>query len=358
MELVLFAGDNLQITERGANGTAQNIIARAFILGNKVFIRVDHPKYTADQLMRHETGHDMIAKGEIDPKDVRKRIERAFGRKKARQLAQLYIEAYAGSNLTPEEIWEEVICDSLADMNVFAGDYREIPARQLLTETKKVAAEGQTESTRGPPSTEGKASRDLELRGEPKNKPQSAAEWSAFNRSFANKTSNMKPGDTHMVEITTASHVYFVDADGYMQGFAEKKVPIRHRNKLEEFRRLYRNVNEVRGNLDSLLESYRDERRGLGGRDDIAGNHGAAGYAGRISGIQQKRDESGRTEGDGSYFEGDNLNDQAPPGALVYDGEGHSFEMTDDGGRRYFSRELNTDYAPLSTPRWNASLTA
>ena len=56
-----FAGDNLMIETK--DGTIENV--RGYIQGKYVYIRADHPYYTADQIMRHELGHDMVAKGEV-----------------------------------------------------------------------------------------------------------------------------------------------------------------------------------------------------------------------------------------------------------------------------------------------------
>lgn len=148
LRLTLFAGDNLHIKQ--ADGSWASV--RAYISGDRVFVRADHPRYDADQLMRHEAGHDMIAKGEVNPDEVRERIEETFGKNKADELSRLYTEAYEGTGLTAEEIWEEVICDSLGDMNVFADTLSEELAHELLTETKKAAAPTEANRTRGPPS--------------------------------------------------------------------------------------------------------------------------------------------------------------------------------------------------------------
>ena len=87
LRLVPFAGGNLEI--RGENG--ENIIARAYISGDRMFVRVDHPSYDAYQLTRHEVGHDMIDKGEINLDDVRERIDG----KKLDRISDLYAMAYA-----------------------------------------------------------------------------------------------------------------------------------------------------------------------------------------------------------------------------------------------------------------------
>ena len=177
LSAVYFYGNNLEIEADGVL-----ISARAYISGDRVFIRVDHPVYNSDQLMRHEIGHDKIARGEINPDDVRQRIEEKLGRGKAEQAANLYIDAYAGSGMTAEEIWEEVICDSEGDMNIFAGTVEESAAGELLTETKAAAAETETAESRGPP-TEGKASREYWY---PK---LTDAEWRLYNYTVSKESS-------------------------------------------------------------------------------------------------------------------------------------------------------------------------
>lgn len=113
LKVTFFAGDNIQIEQDG-----EVVSARGYIKGDDVYIRVDHPYYTADQLMRHEIGHDMINRGEVDVDAVRKRIEARFS--DVDFMIELYTMAYEGSDLSAEEIWEEIICDSLGDMNAFA----------------------------------------------------------------------------------------------------------------------------------------------------------------------------------------------------------------------------------------------
>lgn len=157
MRLTLFAGGNLSIDQGG--GIVASV--RGYVSGDRVFIRADHPEYTADQIMRHETGHDMISKGEIDPQTVRERISKELGGEKVQQLAGVYEAAYRGTSLTADEVWEEVICDSLGDMNIFSGTVHEGAAKELLEPTKKAAsAEREVPRTRGPPAKDAAASRE------------------------------------------------------------------------------------------------------------------------------------------------------------------------------------------------------
>ena len=156
LKVKFFVGDNLTI--KGKDG--KWFAARAFIKGEHVLIRADHPTYTADQLMRHELGHDMIAKGEVDIDAVRERLIEAVGKDKVDEVAKAYADAYDGSGLSAEEIWEECVCDSLGDMNIFAGKnvVNDLLMADMLPEINRAANEGKSPTqTRGSP--EGKASR-------------------------------------------------------------------------------------------------------------------------------------------------------------------------------------------------------
>ena len=157
LRLVLFSGSNLEIQKNGVT-----ISARAYIAGDRVFVRADHPLFTSDQLMRHEVGHDMIAKGEIDPNAVRERILDTFGAEKLDSLSRMYAEAYEGSGMTAEEIWEDIICDSLADMNIFAKKVNEEAAEWVLNQTRKAVEQTTGTESKGQPA-EGNASREAGL---------------------------------------------------------------------------------------------------------------------------------------------------------------------------------------------------
>ncbi len=139
----------------------KEISVRGYIKGDFVFIRADHPLYTAEQLMRHEAGHRLIALGKINLDEVRARLKEIVGEENLDEVARLYEQAYADSRMTAEEIWEECVCDALGDINIFAGDkvLGQFMADGL--QAIKTAAESQvkeTNETRGPPK--GKTSRE------------------------------------------------------------------------------------------------------------------------------------------------------------------------------------------------------
>lgn len=143
-KVIFFAGGNLRIVQ---DDTV--ISARGYIIGDNVYVRVDHPYYTADQLMRHELGHDMIARGEVNVDEVRERINDRF--EDVDFIVERYTEAYEGSGLDADEIWEEIICDSLGNMNIFApvevlGEMNDEFLEVLKEETRK-----SQKDARGPP---------------------------------------------------------------------------------------------------------------------------------------------------------------------------------------------------------------
>lgn len=100
----------------------------------------------------------MMMTADIDLDTVRERIIRKLGEGKTERLTGIYEAAYRGTSLTAEEVWEEVVCDSLGDMNIFSGTIHEEAAGELLKPTKEAAgAERETVKTRGPPEMENAA---------------------------------------------------------------------------------------------------------------------------------------------------------------------------------------------------------
>ena len=55
-----------------------------------MLVRADHPYYTADQITRHEIGHDMIAKGEVNVEAVRKKLVETVGDELENRLKKIY----------------------------------------------------------------------------------------------------------------------------------------------------------------------------------------------------------------------------------------------------------------------------
>lgn len=162
LRVTFFAGNNL--TFRSKNG--KTFQARGYVSGDRVFIRADHPEFTSYQIMRHEAGHDMIAKGEVDLDEVRTRIDKTFTSGEVGFLCTAYADAYAGTEMTAQEIWEEVVCDSLGDMNIFADSEISDAAAFLLAHIKVESETVAQESTRAPPSGTGPVREKFSYAGE------------------------------------------------------------------------------------------------------------------------------------------------------------------------------------------------
>ena len=73
----------------------------------------------------------------------------------------LFFSTISDTKLDAQAIWEECICDSLGDMNIFASDAAQGELMNLISpEIKKAVTETKAENqTRGSP--DGKASREL-----------------------------------------------------------------------------------------------------------------------------------------------------------------------------------------------------
>ena len=195
-------------------------------------------------------------------------------------------------------------------------------------------------------------SEELGLRGEPKNFPKGQREWSAFNRSFANKTSDMKQGEERLISITTGSHVYFVTADGYMQGFAEQKILITRDMEIKRAEREeFNNGTDSNGKEPDNRTSELQHSRG-GAGDGIHGSPGGISATGNASFFG--KEQNGRTERD---FERDTADSRLEeieqediPGSFVLDGE-NSYYIDWDGKRKPFEIDFSEELTTLSDLR-------
>lgn len=117
LRLVFYMGGYLSVVKDGVRYEG----IRGLIEGDRVFIRADDPDFNSAQLMRHEETHDLIRKGKVDLKDVKKRLAVTMpGGTKA--AVDRYAAAYEGSGMGEDEIFVEIVCDARAGMNIFAGE--------------------------------------------------------------------------------------------------------------------------------------------------------------------------------------------------------------------------------------------
>lgn len=162
LRVTFFAGNNLTFRDK----SGKTFQVRGYVSGDRVFIRADHPEFTSYQIMRHEAGHDMIAKGEVDLNEVRTRIDKTFTGGEVDSLCTAYADAYAGTEMTAQEIWEEVVCDSLGDMNIFADSKISDAAAFLLAHIKVESETVAHENSRAPPSGTGQVREKFSYAGE------------------------------------------------------------------------------------------------------------------------------------------------------------------------------------------------
>lgn len=146
LELIAFEGGNLTI--KGKTGIFE---ARAYIDGNKVCVRADHPDFSLMQLLKHEIEHHKIYKDSIDMKKVYDAIVNVATEDYVQYVIESYVAAYASlQGYDADYILEEILCDYEAGMNIFSE--KDVPESfwELADEILKSNAV-KLDSVRGPP---------------------------------------------------------------------------------------------------------------------------------------------------------------------------------------------------------------
>ena len=191
---------------------------------------------------------------------IREYILENISEEEYHSVLEKYIEGYAGvidisenaSRCEIEQIMraieEEVFADAYAGINSFSAHAEQISeifnkwmddnfvGKQRNVENgvrEIIGLPAPTKSDVDERHTE-RYSYDREefgLRCKPNNMPTDSREWRAFNRSFANETSDIKHNEERAIGIYTAGSACWVTADGYMQGYAEAKIPITESNR-------------------------------------------------------------------------------------------------------------------------------
>lgn len=85
-----------------------------------VMVRSDHPDISAEQIMRHEMGHAAIAQGDISLDELRSAMLSDLSEKELNSAVEVYRHAY-GDTISEAEAFEEMCCDALGKINIFAG---------------------------------------------------------------------------------------------------------------------------------------------------------------------------------------------------------------------------------------------
>lgn len=115
-----------------------------------VMVRSDHPDISAEQIMRHEMGHAAIAQGDISLDELRSAMLSDLSEKELNSAAEVYRHAY-GDTISEAEAFEEMCCDALGKINIFAGTEHDSAGYGKVQESfRKHAAEAANKG-RAPP---------------------------------------------------------------------------------------------------------------------------------------------------------------------------------------------------------------
>ena len=116
---------------------------RGAVRGNEVYIQVDHGRYSPSQINRHEIIHRNYSSDTVQ--ELKNRIKSRLTNEQIRDIAESLYRDYAQKRRSFDEIFEEFVCDVLADMN----DYAEM----FETETREYWAAEEQDRKGYSPST-------------------------------------------------------------------------------------------------------------------------------------------------------------------------------------------------------------
>lgn len=157
LKVDFFTGGDLEIQDE--DGTVYR--AKGCVVGDQIYVRADHAKNTAAQITRHEVAHKQIEKGKIDAKAAYQQMVEWYGEEGTAEVLRAYADAFEGcQNLSVEEVFEEILCDSVAEMNAFEENGLGQSFQENLREYVKENTKTETAESRGPPA-DGKTSREF-----------------------------------------------------------------------------------------------------------------------------------------------------------------------------------------------------
>lgn len=116
---------------------------RGAVRGNEVYIQADHGKYSPTQINRHEIIHRNYSSDTVQT--LKNRIKSRLTNEQIRDIAESLYRDYAQKRRSFDEIFEEFVCDVMADMN----DYAEM----FETETREYWAAEEQDRKGYSPST-------------------------------------------------------------------------------------------------------------------------------------------------------------------------------------------------------------
>lgn len=90
---------------------------RGAVRGNEVYIQADHGKYSPTQINRHEIIHRNYSSDTVQ--ELKNRIKSCLTNEQIRGIAESLYRDYAQKRRSFDEIFEEFVCDVMADMNEY-----------------------------------------------------------------------------------------------------------------------------------------------------------------------------------------------------------------------------------------------
>ena len=91
---------------------------RGAVRGNEVYIQADHGKYSPTQINRHEIIHRNYSSDTVQT--LKNRIKSRLTNEQIQDIAESLYRDYAQKRRSFDEIFEEFVCDVMADMNDYA----------------------------------------------------------------------------------------------------------------------------------------------------------------------------------------------------------------------------------------------
>lgn len=109
----------------GGGKYKNKFIFRGAISKNDVYIRCDHAKYSPEQINKHEKVHHKYKTKEIEK--IRNYIEKRLTKaEKEHIINTMYARYSLACKGNPNKIFEEFVCDVLADMNDYGAVFKDI----------------------------------------------------------------------------------------------------------------------------------------------------------------------------------------------------------------------------------------
>ena len=183
------------------------------------------------------------------------------------------------------------------------------------------------------------------------NEPKGAREWSVFNRSLANKTSSLTPGQTKRIVISTANHIYLVEATGYMSyGKIEKYKIAGNEKYLRKLRKEYESGAYTGTETFSQMAQDYGVQRGRNDWDNVGDGYAKeARPADVLDGGESEGDTAGYLDDYYGFGSGEELSEAIRGGALVLDDDGNLIQLLDDEVQEQRRDYIDEGYATDST---------